>query len=113
MTAPSPRHGNLTRPARVALATGVAFVAGALAVPGAYAAPAEGPAAVAAQPRDDFNGDGYADLAVAAPGENSGAGSVWYFRSTPAAVTGSAGTFGAGTLGTVATGAKLGTAFAD
>ncbi|MFI1416440.1 FG-GAP-like repeat-containing protein [Streptomyces sp. NPDC020731] len=68
MAAPSPRHRNLTRPARIALATGVALVvAGALAVPGAYAAPAEGPAAGTAQPRDDFNGDGYADLAVAAP----------------------------------------------
>ncbi|MFC8394360.1 FG-GAP-like repeat-containing protein [Streptomyces sp. NPDC057238] len=68
MAAPSPRHRNLTRPARIALATGVALVvAGTLAVPGAYAAPAEGPAAGAAQPRDDFNGDGYADLAVAAP----------------------------------------------
>ncbi|MFF6810964.1 FG-GAP-like repeat-containing protein [Streptomyces sp. NPDC012403] len=68
MAAPSPRHRNLTRPARIALATGVALVvAGTLAVPGAYAAPAGAPAAGAAQPRDDFNGDGYADLAVAAP----------------------------------------------
>ncbi|GAA2292793.1 FG-GAP repeat protein [Streptomyces atrovirens] len=68
MAAPSPRHRNLTRPARIALATGVALVvAGTLAVPGAHAAPAGGPAAGAAQPRDDFNGDGYADLAVAAP----------------------------------------------
>ncbi|MFF9483630.1 VCBS repeat-containing protein [Streptomyces sp. NPDC014676] len=68
MAAPSPRHRNLTRPARIALATGAALVvAGTLAVPGAHAAPAGAPAAGAAQPRDDFNGDGYADLAVAAP----------------------------------------------
>lgn len=68
MATPSPRHENLTRPTRIALATGVALVvAGALAVPGAYATPARGPAAGTVQPRDDFNGDGYADLAVAAP----------------------------------------------
>ncbi|MET7294211.1 FG-GAP-like repeat-containing protein [Streptomyces griseoloalbus] len=68
MAAPSSRHNNLTRTTRIALATGAALVvAGALAVPGAYAVPAGGPAAGTAQPRDDFNGDGYADLAVAAP----------------------------------------------
>ncbi|MFH8450640.1 FG-GAP-like repeat-containing protein [Streptomyces fungicidicus] len=61
----------------------------------------------------DTDGDGRADLAVGAPGENSGAGSVWYLRSTPTSVVGSAGTFGAGTLGTVAAGAKLGTSFTD
>ncbi|GGV57402.1 hypothetical protein GCM10010294_04060 [Streptomyces griseoloalbus] len=63
----------------------------------------------------DANGDGLADLAVGAPGENSGAGSVWYFRSSPTTVVSPNGTtaFGAGTLGTVATGAGLGTAFAD
>ncbi|MFD8521122.1 FG-GAP-like repeat-containing protein [Streptomyces capillispiralis] len=64
----SPRHWYLSRPARTALAAGVALVAGALAVPGAYAVPAQGPAtATTAGPHDDFNGDGYADLAVAAP----------------------------------------------
>ncbi|MER7489164.1 hypothetical protein ABTY20_25305 [Streptomyces sp. NPDC126497] len=37
MAAPSPHRRNLTRPARIALATGVALVvAGALAAPGAH-----------------------------------------------------------------------------
>ncbi|MER6342992.1 FG-GAP and VCBS repeat-containing protein [Streptomyces sp. NPDC001595] len=61
----------------------------------------------------DVNHDGRAELAVGAPGENTGAGSVWVFKptSTGIATTGSI-TFGHGTLGTVATGAKLGAGFA-
>ncbi|MEV8591439.1 FG-GAP-like repeat-containing protein [Streptomyces sp. NPDC052012] len=81
MAVPSPHRTPLTRPARLALATGVALVAGALAVPTAYAAPAAGAAATGTtRPHDDFNGDGYADLAVAAPtatvGGSKGAGYV-------------------------------------
>ncbi|MGY1580484.1 FG-GAP-like repeat-containing protein [Streptomyces sp. MN13] len=60
----------------------------------------------------DVDGDGRAELAVGAPKENAGAGSVWVFRSTSAGVvpTGAI-TFGHGTLGTVATGARLGSGF--
>ncbi|MEU0256357.1 FG-GAP-like repeat-containing protein [Streptomyces sp. NPDC006184] len=60
------------RPARrrtLTLATGLALAAGALALPAvavpAQAAPA--PAASGKHLHDDFNGDGYADLAVTAP----------------------------------------------
>ncbi|GAA2432506.1 FG-GAP repeat protein [Streptomyces glaucus] len=63
----------------------------------------------------DTNRDGRADLAVGAPGENAGAGSVRTFRSGPAAVV----TSGAGTavpgrtvLGAAGTGARLGLGFA-
>ncbi|MFF4346706.1 FG-GAP repeat protein [Streptomyces sp. NPDC001530] len=61
----------------------------------------------------DANRDGRAELAVGAPGENTGAGSVWVFRSASSGVTPTGSyTFGAGTLGTVAAGARLGTGFA-
>ncbi|MFI6374936.1 FG-GAP-like repeat-containing protein [Streptomyces sp. NPDC050546] len=62
----------------------------------------------------DANGDGLADLAAGAPGENGNAGSVWYFRSGPTTVVSPNGTttFGNTLLGTTATGARLGTGFA-
>jgi hypothetical protein len=60
----------------------------------------------------DGNGDGCAELVVGAPGENANAGSVWVFKSTSAGITPTGSfTFGAGTLGTVAANAKLGSGF--
>ncbi|MGN9759036.1 FG-GAP-like repeat-containing protein [Streptomyces sp. SD31] len=60
----------------------------------------------------DGNGDGRAELVVGAPGENANAGSVWVFKSTSAGITPTGSvTFGAGTLGTVAANAKLGSGF--
>ncbi|MEU0397132.1 FG-GAP-like repeat-containing protein [Streptomyces sp. NPDC006208] len=60
----------------------------------------------------DTNGDGRAELVVGAPGENADAGSVWVFKSNSSGVTPTGSfTFGAGTLGTVATGALLGSTF--
>ncbi|MGW2179517.1 VCBS repeat-containing protein [Streptomyces sp. NPDC001732] len=79
---------------RLAIATGVALVAGALAAPVAHAAQSSAPTAhasahssvpAASTPstkrlRDDFNGDGYPDVAVGAPmatvGGSEGAGAV-------------------------------------
>ena len=53
-------------------------------------------------------------LAVGAPGENTNAGSVWVFRTTAAGVTPTGSlTFGAGTLGTVAANARLGSGFTN
>ena len=62
----------------------------------------------------DANGDGLADLAAGAPGENGNAGSVWYFRSGPTTVVSpnATTTFGNTLLGTTATGARLGAGFA-
>ncbi|MDQ1045538.1 FG-GAP repeat protein [Streptomyces sp. V4I2] len=61
----------------------------------------------------DANHDGRAELAVDAPGENANAGSVWGFRSTSSGITPTGSfTFGAGTLGTVAANARLGSGFA-
>ncbi|MGP3636754.1 VCBS repeat-containing protein [Streptomyces sp. 24-1644] len=57
----------------------------------------------------DGNKDGRAELAVGAPGENAGEGSLWVFPSMKAG-SGSF-TFGHGTLGTVAAKAALGTSF--
>lgn len=75
----------------------------------------------AAETNDDFgrtthlvdtDHDGRAELVVGAPGENANAGSVWVFKSTSAGVTPTGSvTFGAGTLGTVAANAKLGSGF--
>ncbi|MFF7307481.1 VCBS repeat-containing protein [Streptomyces sp. NPDC008137] len=61
----------------------------------------------------DANGDGLADVAAGAPGENGNAGSVWYFRSGPTTVVSPNGTttFGNTLLGTTATDARLGTGF--
>lgn len=60
----------------------------------------------------DGDGDGRAELVVGAPGENANSGSVWVFASTSAGVTPTGSfTFGAGTLGTVAANAKLGSGF--
>ncbi|HET6860916.1 MAG TPA: FG-GAP and VCBS repeat-containing protein [Streptomyces sp.] len=60
----------------------------------------------------DANGDGRSELLVGAPGENAGAGSVWVLPGTTAGITATGSfTFGAGTLGTVAPGAALGTSF--
>ncbi|XHM67324.1 FG-GAP-like repeat-containing protein [Streptomyces nigra] len=62
----------------------------------------------------DGDDDGRAELVVGAPGENENAGSVWVFPSSASGIgaTGSS-TFGAGTLGTVATKARLGADFDD
>ncbi|WP_406202871.1 FG-GAP-like repeat-containing protein [Streptomyces sp. NBC_01017] len=60
----------------------------------------------------DANHDGRAELVVGAPGENANAGSVWVFKSTSAGITPTGSlTFGAGTLGTVAANARLGSGF--
>ncbi|MFJ7073259.1 VCBS repeat-containing protein [Streptomyces sp. NPDC098781] len=60
----------------------------------------------------DGDGDGRAELAVGAPGENGDAGSVWVFRPTSSGITPTGSfTFGAGTLGTVAAKARLGSGF--
>ncbi len=71
--------GPRSRRGRLAVATGLAVLAGALAVPAAQAVPMSGTSGTE-RPRDDFNGDGYADLAVAAPtatvGGKKGAGYV-------------------------------------
>ncbi|MGW8887847.1 VCBS repeat-containing protein [Streptomyces sp. NPDC055749] len=57
----------------------------------------------------DGNKDGRAELAVGAPGENAGEGSLWVF---PSMTTGTGSfTFGHGTLGTVAVKAALGSSF--
>lgn len=75
----------------------------------------------------DANGDGLADAAVGAPGENANTGFVWTFRSRasyvvepggvplPATIVAPNGTtaFGNTLLGTTATGARLGTGFAS
>ncbi|MFF7351483.1 MULTISPECIES: integrin alpha [Streptomyces] len=101
-------HLSLRRCA-LTIATGVALAVGALAVP-AHAATASVPSG--RHLHDDFDGDGYADLAVGAPGENTKAGAVWVVRGTAAGLTptGSSG-FASGTLGTVATGAQPGHRF--
>ncbi|MFH8471719.1 FG-GAP and VCBS repeat-containing protein [Streptomyces sp. NPDC018000] len=60
----------------------------------------------------DANRDGRTELVVGAPGENAGAGSLWVFPATASGVTAKGSfTFGHGTLGTVATGAELGSSF--
>ncbi|WP_406416189.1 VCBS repeat-containing protein [Streptomyces sp. NBC_01614] len=60
----------------------------------------------------DSNGDGRAEPVVAAVGEDARAGGVWVFRSGSAGVTAKGSfAFGAGTLGTVASGARLGERF--
>ncbi|GAA2956900.1 hypothetical protein [Streptomyces enissocaesilis] len=57
----------------------------------------------------DTNRDGRAELVAGATGENADAGSVRALPGTTAGLTATASfTFGAGALGTVATGAALG-----
>ncbi|MFD5573817.1 FG-GAP repeat protein [Streptomyces cadmiisoli] len=62
----------------------------------------------------DADGDGRADLAAGAPGENSGAGFVWCFRSTAGGVVSPNTTtaFGASVLGTTSANGRLGSGFA-
>ncbi|MDN3022938.1 FG-GAP-like repeat-containing protein [Streptomyces sp. S.PB5] len=57
----------------------------------------------------DADGDGRADLAVGAPGENANSGFVWAFRTLPPLGTTA---FGNTLLGTYAKNAKLGSGFA-
>ncbi|MDN0200974.1 integrin alpha [Streptomyces sp. S.PNR 29] len=58
-----------SRGGRLAIATGIALLAGALAVPAAHAVtPAATTAPSPKRLHDDFNGDGYPDLAIGAPG---------------------------------------------
>jgi hypothetical protein len=60
----------------------------------------------------DGNGDGRAEPVVAAVAEDSYAGAVWVFRSGSSGVTAKGSfSFGARTLGTVASGARLGQRF--
>ncbi|MEU6920033.1 FG-GAP-like repeat-containing protein [Streptomyces sp. NPDC046631] len=60
----------------------------------------------------DANRDGRSELAVGAPGENTGAGSLWVFPATAKGLTAKGSfTFGHGTLGTVAKSAALGSSF--
>ncbi|MGW7786564.1 FG-GAP repeat protein [Streptomyces tricolor] len=71
------------RRTRPALATGLTLATGLVLAAGALAAPAHagtGPAVSGKRLHDDFNGDGYADAAIGAPGtalgEQRGAGAV-------------------------------------
>jgi hypothetical protein len=90
-------------------------VTGAVALPAAHAMADSRPAT--AQLRDDFNGDGYDDLAVAAPsaavGGRTQAGFVWHFKSSPNLIVtpNSTGAFGTTYLGTDGTNAKFGSNF--
>ncbi|WP_347568151.1 FG-GAP repeat protein [Streptomyces sp. TRM75563] len=60
----------------------------------------------------DLNGDGRTELAVGAPGENAGEGSLWVFPATASGLVAEGSfSFGHGTLGTVATTAHLGSGF--
>ncbi|MET9517612.1 FG-GAP-like repeat-containing protein [Streptomyces sp. NPDC002994] len=60
----------------------------------------------------DTNRDARAELLVGASNENAGEGSVWVLPGTTAGITATRSfTFGAGTLGTVAPGAALGSSF--
>ncbi|MFI1221473.1 MULTISPECIES: FG-GAP and VCBS repeat-containing protein [unclassified Streptomyces] len=60
----------------------------------------------------DLNGDGRTELAVGAPGENDGEGSLWVFPATASGLAAKGSfSFGHGTLGTVAAKAALGSSF--
>lgn len=73
MTFPSLRRGPRPRRGRLALATGVALLAGALTMPAAHAAPAETTTTPSGKRlHDDFNGDGFPDLAIGAPDSTVG-----------------------------------------
>ncbi|MER6916130.1 FG-GAP-like repeat-containing protein [Streptomyces sp. NPDC000594] len=76
---------------RLATATGIALVAGLMAAPAVSAVP-QAPAAPSAKGlHDDFNGDGYADVAVGAPraaaGGSSRAGAVSVLYGGPGGLT--------------------------
>jgi hypothetical protein len=82
---------SLSRRRRLAIATGIALLAGALAVPAAGATTSTAATASTPSPKrlhDDFNGDGYPDLAIGAPGTTvngvakAGAVSVLYGASS-------------------------------
>ncbi|MFJ3302294.1 FG-GAP-like repeat-containing protein [Streptomyces sp. NPDC086549] len=84
------RRSRLTRGGRLAIATGIALVAGALVVPVVSATTATTPSSK--HLHDDFNGDGYPDLAVGAPatkstGTSTGAVSVLYGSSSGLSLT--------------------------
>lgn len=89
MPSRSRRRTVLSRRRRLVLATGVALVAGALVVPVVNAA-TEATTATPSSKRlhDDFNGDGYPDVAIGAPGAalgrqtKAGAVSVLYGSSS-------------------------------
>lgn len=89
MTSRSHRRTSVSRRRRLVLATGVVLVAGALTVPAVNAATTEATATTPSTKRlhDDFNGDGYPDLAIGAPGTavggqaKAGAVSVLYGSS--------------------------------
>ncbi|MER5742065.1 FG-GAP-like repeat-containing protein [Streptomyces sp. NPDC002225] len=79
---------------RLVLATGIALLAGALAAPAGHAATAKAPdtkAPSAERLHDDFNGDGYPDVAVGAPmasvGGFEGAGAVSVLYGGPGGLT--------------------------
>lgn len=63
----------------------------------------------------DSNGDGLADVTVGAPGENSGSGFVWHFKSSPTLIVtpNATGAFGNTALGTDGTNAGFGSGFND
>ncbi|QWA22243.1 integrin alpha [Streptomyces sp. JCM17656] len=89
MPSRSRRRTFLSRRRRLVLATGVALVAGALVIPAVNAA-TEATTATPSSKRlhDDFNGDGYPDVAIGAPGTapdgetQVGAASVLYGSSS-------------------------------
>ena len=70
MASRSHRRTLVSRRRRLVLATGVVLVAGAVTVPVVNAATTEAttPAPSSKRLHDDFNGDGYPDLAIGAPG---------------------------------------------
>ncbi|MBT2419898.1 FG-GAP repeat protein [Streptomyces sp. ISL-22] len=70
MASPSHRRTPFSRRGRLVLATGLAVAAGALAIPAVNAATEAATTTTPSTKRlhDDFNGDGYPDLAIGAPG---------------------------------------------
>ena len=86
MPSRSHRRTPISRRRRLGLATGAVLVAGAIAVPAVNATTESAVTAKASAKRlhDDFNGDGFADVAIGAPGttvntqERAGSVSVLY-----------------------------------